>query len=611
MGGRIALLAALVTVVWAAPAGAQMPGGAPQAPAGALHRYFSSSTGTHWVTPTPVTGDFSYELSLGFLYTSPGPGRAPIYGCLHGSTDYFLSRASNCEGQAVLGTYGWAAQERPAEAAVPLYRCWWASSGSHFASNDAGCEGQTSEGRLGYLRARSNALSRYWGGNHWVTTRIPAKGYSLEAVLGFLLDEGGANRRALYECAAGGDHFLSLDQGCEGRSEQGAAGYVYVSPPPGEDVQPVYRCRTSSDHFASLGSGCEGQVSEGLLGYVRRTQDALQRAYSPAHNTHWVSSAAIPPGWFSEFVLGFVLKRAGSGRVALYSCRAGSADQFLSRDPSCEGQAKLGQEGWLYTAAPPGVPAAPLYRCLRPGLGHFASTAANCEGQRPEGLLGYVRSDGPEPAPPPLGLGCAPSGAKVSLSLRGRKVRRVRFGGSATVRGRALNADGTPAAGTLVSLLIGARKPIVLGQIVAAPDGRFQLKVTPGKNRIIHAGFRTEPENPNLACSRNVRLNVRAGLTLRARPKRVRFGGRVRFRGRLIGHPIPRVGKLIDLQAFDGGRWRTFRTTRANAKGRYHARYHFIRTTRPRTFRFRARARREARYPYALGVSKVVKVRVR
>ena len=86
----------------------------------------------------------------------------------------------------------------------------------------------------------------------------------------------------------------------------------------------------------------------------------------------------------------------------------------------------------------------------------------------------------------------------------------------------------------------------------------------------------------------------------------------MRFRGRLLGHPIPRVGKLIDLQAFDGGRWRTFKTTRANRKGRFRARYRFTRHARaPRTFRFRARARRESRYPYALGVSRTVRVRVR
>ena len=55
-------------------------------------------------------------------------------------------------------------------------------------------------------------------------------------------------------------------------------------------------------------------------------------------------------------------------------------------------------------------------------------------------------------------------------------------------------------------------------------------------------------------------------MTLRA-TKRVRRGGRVRFRGRLLGKPIPRVGKLIDLQAFDGGRWRTFKTVRGEPQG--------------------------------------------
>ena len=151
----------------------------------------------------------------------------------------------------------------------------------------------------------------------------------------------------------------------------------------------------------------------------------------------------------------------------------------------------------------------------------------------------------------------------------------------------------------------------MLGTVAAGPKGGYRFRVRPGKNRILHAGFRPRANASDLACSRKVKLNVRAGLTLSATPKRVRFGGRVRFRGRLKGKPIPKVGKLIDLQAFDGGRWRTFQTVRANRKGRYKARYRFTRTRSARTFRFRARARREARYPYALGVSKTVRVRVR
>jgi hypothetical protein len=603
---RALLVLTAVLLAPAAPAAAQMPGGAPQSPPGALHRYYSSANNTHWVTPTPVAGGYAFEQTLGFLHTTPAAGRVALFGCRSGSVDYFLSGDPGCERTTGLGTYGWLDAARVDDRSVALYRCLRPGIG-HFASTDAGCEGQTSEGRLGYMRSRQGALARYVSGStHWVTTGTVAGGFQLEAVLGYLLADAAPDRRALYECASGGDRFLSLDPGCEGRGELGLSGYLYTAPPPGGDAVAIHRCATASDHFASTDPGCEGQRSEGLLGYARRTQDVLERAYNPATNTHWVTSGPIGPGWFHEFALGYLLKRSGGDRVALYGCLAGSADHFLSLDAGCEGQTTQGQEGWVYT---PGQ-GTPVYRCLRPAIGHFASTDPGCEGTTTESQLGGLRGD-PEPPPPPLRLTCAPSGAKVSASLRGKKVRRVRFGGSYVISGRVRNADGSPAAGAIVSILIGDRKPVEFGIVAAGPKGGYRFRVKPGKNRILHAGFRPQANSSDLACSRKVRLNVRAGVTLKARPKRVSFGGRVRFRGRLLGKPIPKVGKLIDLQAFDGGRWRTFQTVRANRTGRYKARYRFVRTSSARTFRFRARARREARYPYTLGVSKTVRVRVR
>ena len=606
-----ALAAVLVALTLTAPAAAQMPGGAPQAPPGALHRYYSPSTGTHWVTPTPVSGDYAYELSLGFLLTMPGPGRTAIYGCRAGGADQYLSVDPGCEGYTSLGTYGWVEDQRTSAPSAALYRCLRPGI-AHFASFDAGCEGHTSEGRLGYVRLRQSALARYVAGSHWVTTGGAAPGWRLEAVLGFVLDEGGDGRRALYECGGGGDRFLSLDTGCEGRGELGLSGFLYASPPGTEDVNPIYRCRIGGDHFASSDAGCEGQVSEGLLGYARSRQDIIHRAFSPAAGNHWVTTGPIGPGWFFERSLGYALTRSGGDRSAVFGCLAGATDHFLSLDAGCEGRRPLGGEGRLYASPPAGIPTVPVYRC-RFGGGHYASNDPACEGHATEGLLGHARTDGPEPPPPvpvPLRFTCAPSAVRVSISLRGRTVRRIRFGGSSTVGGRVRNPDGSPVAGGGVSILIGARKPVALGDAVTGPDGRFRFRLRPGKNRIIHAGYRPSADSVDLACSRNVRLNVRAGLTLRA-TRRVPRGGRVRFRGRLLGKPIPRVGKLIDLQAFDGGRWRTFETTRANRTGRYRASYRFVRTARPRTFRFRARARREARYPYALGTSRVVRVRVR
>ena len=117
------------------------------------------------------------------------------------------------------------------------------------------------------------------------------------------------------------------------------------------------------------------------------------------------------------------------------------------------------------------------------------------------------------------------------------------------------------------------------------------------------------PGAGSLACT-TARVRTRAGVTLKA-TRRVRPGGRVRFRGRLKGLPVPGRGKLVELQAFDGGKWRTFAQPRSRKDGRYKAAYRLRRTFGPRTFRFRARVRRESGYPYELGYSRRVKVRVR
>jgi hypothetical protein len=325
-----------------------------------------------------------------------------------------------------------------------------------------------------------------------------------------------------------------------------------------------------------------------------------------------VTTGPIAAGWFHEFALGYALSRDGGDRRAVFGCLHGASDFFLSHDAACEGQRVLGGEGRLYTSQPAGVNAVPVYRCVTT-VDHFASNDPKCEGQRTEALLGYARADTPEPSPPPplpLRNTCAPSSVKLSAALRGKRVRRIRYGGSSRIGGRLRNADGSPIAGATVTILIGNRRPLALGEVTTGPKGGYSFRLRPGKNRIIHAGYRTAPDALDLACSRNVRLNVRAGITLHA-SRSVPRGGSARFGGRLLGKPIPRVGKLVDLQAFDGGRWRTFATTRTNRKGRYRASYRFIRTSAPRTFRFRARARKEARYPYALGTSKVVRVRVR
>jgi hypothetical protein len=106
-------------------------------------------------------------------------------------------------------------------------------------------------------------------------------------------------------------------------------------------------------------------------------------------------------------------------------------------------------------------------------------------------------------------------------------------------------------------------------------------------------------------------LRVAAWSSIHA-SRRVLFGrGRVRFSGRLglRGAHVPPSGKLVDLQAFDAGRWRIFGTARARGrKGRWHFAYTF--SGRPGRFPVRVRIRREAAFPYDLGYSRAVVIRV-
>jgi hypothetical protein len=104
---------------------------------------------------------------------------------------------------------------------------------------------------------------------------------------------------------------------------------------------------------------------------------------------------------------------------------------------------------------------------------------------------------------------------------------------------------------------------------------------------------------------------VPAASSLAVNRRTVRNGDAVAFSGRLVGGHVPEGGKLIDLQAFYRGGWRTFATPRTDARGRWSYRYRFGATRGVVRYRFRARIRREAAYPYELGYSRRISVIVR
>ena len=605
----ISAVVALGLLLTAAPAPAQETGGAPQLDAGALNRFYAGDRDRHWVTPTSVAAGYRYEATLGFLLPSGGPGRHAVYGCLAPVEDHFLSLDGNCEGQIALGRHGYAYASPPdGVPTVAVWRCARPNIG-HFASHDANCEGTRTEGRIGFLPTRGTGLVRsYSAGSdrHWVTASPVPPPYGYEATLGYLLEAAGPGRVALYSCRTGGDdQFLSTDPGCEGREGLGREGWLYAVPPATEETVPLYRC-TTTHHFASVRADCEGRHTEGLLGYLRTRQPALRQYANRATGTNWVTTGAPGPGYRYARTLGFLVETGGANLHPIHACRSGAEDHFLSLDPGCEGRASEGRAGFAFDAPPGTEETVALYRCVDPGRRHFASLDPGCEGHVTEARLGYVRTVEQGPPPPPS---CGPSAAAVELTLRGKSRRKVPFGRAVTVTGRALLGGGAPAAGATVLILEGDAALVEVTRVTAGTDGSFTATLPAGASRTLRAAFRAAPTDPALACSATARVAVRAKGKLRARPRRVRAGRVVRFRGRVNG-PLPATGKLLDLQAFDGGRWRKFGTTRTRRGGKFRTRYRFTRQARPRLYRFRVRIPRESGFPYVTGYSNTARVRV-
>jgi hypothetical protein len=225
-------------------------------------------------------------------------------------------------------------------------------------------------------------------------------------------------------------------------------------------------------------------------------------------------------------------------------------------------------------------------------------------GRGPEnGWNGWKLLHPPPPPPPPP---APPPACDLAAGRITGHARLVRFGKRPRLSGRARRTDGAPlvSAAIIVSPAAGGWTR----NAVSGPDGRYSMRLPAGPTRRLNLQA-WAPGASSLACA-STRVRTRAGVTLNA-SRRVPPGGTVRFRGRLKGRPVPARGKLVELQAFDGGRWRTFAQPRSRRNGRYRAKYELRRTFAPRTFHFRARVRREAGYPYELGYSRRVTVRVR
>jgi hypothetical protein len=202
----------------------------------------------------------------------------------------------------------------------------------------------------------------------------------------------------------------------------------------------------------------------------------------------------------------------------------------------------------------------------------------------------------------------------------GRRFRRVRsgrvkvpFGRAATLRGRLTLSASQSFSGQTIAATASVRKRRAaanpVGSVVTDRHGRFTLYIPAGPSRTYRLSF--AGSGAGLPTTRGVSVRVPATSTIRASRTRVPGAGRVRFSGRLRtrGQRIPGRGLVLVLQGRSpDGKWRTFADTRTNRRGRWRASYLF--RGRSGSYPIRVRIRKQSGFPFELGYSRRLTVRV-
>jgi len=204
--------------------------------------------------------------------------------------------------------------------------------------------------------------------------------------------------------------------------------------------------------------------------------------------------------------------------------------------------------------------------------------------------------------------GEAPSGARMTASFAAnrRSNLTVAYGRRVVVRGRVRDADGTPLGGVAVdveerSSLSGASG--TPRTVRTDPSGLFIYRAGAGPSRTLIFTYRG---GQTLVSRLTLRVKASASLHVALNGIVVRYSGRVRSR------PLPRRGKLVEVQGrAPGGGWKTFAKRRTTRDGAFSGTYR-LRVHRPGVhLQFRVHVPTERGYPFVDHTGAPVTRRVR
>jgi hypothetical protein len=254
------------------------------------------------------------------------------------------------------------------------------------------------------------------------------------------------------------------------------------------------------------------------------------------------------------------------------------------------------------------------------GVHHVIVSALDAAGNAAPVLDRTLTVDNPpQPGIPGPANGTNAS-TQATLSVRWQGTKKVAltsgYRKTQVVTGRLTAPGGAPISGATIDVRASPSYAGATTVTMASPrtdaNGRFSIRVASGTSScVLRLAYRAHLGDALPVATRTLRLNVRAGVSLRVAPHTANAGSEIHFGGRLRGGPIPRGGKQLVLEARSpGSSWIEFKVVRTDRHGHFHASYRF-KFAGPADYRFRVRSEAESDFPFAAGSSNVVGVHER
>lgn len=195
---------------------------------------------------------------------------------------------------------------------------------------------------------------------------------------------------------------------------------------------------------------------------------------------------------------------------------------------------------------------------------------------------------------------------RVGYRQRARLVGALTAKGRGGLSGHRLTVTELPRA--------GSRQLPHTRSVTTGKDGGFRVGLRAGASRRVNVTF-AGTDRHTRASAGPFELEVGGQVTLRVRPRSLRTGRRVWFRGR-VGAKLarrPLRGSLVAIQYLErsSGRWRPVLVVRTDRKGRYRAGYRFRYITGKARIRLRAMLLPAGGFPYAPAASRKRQIVVR